>query len=162
MVYVVTRREQWSGVQTGVKFFGSTVLLGAATVLTVCALTGSGPDPFDHVSRFLFWLIIAVVTVKLLFEARVLNHHADRQHSVYKRMAIVMLRDLRGATTARIVLAIAGGVILPLLLGLTGFRGRSVAPVTTLMLVLLVSGELAERYLFFRAAPASRMPGGIR
>jgi len=30
------------------------------------------------------------------------------------------------------------------------------------MLVALAAGEFAERYLFFRAAPASRMPGGLR
>jgi hypothetical protein len=34
--------------------------------------------------------------------------------------------------------------------------------VTVLSLLCLLLSEIAERYLFFRAAPGSRMPGGIR
>jgi hypothetical protein len=41
--------------------------------------------------------------------------------------------------------------------------GRELMPtLSATALGLLVAGELFERYLFFRAAPASRMPGGIR
>jgi hypothetical protein len=30
------------------------------------------------------------------------------------------------------------------------------------MVLLLLGGELSERYSFFAAAPASRMPGGLK
>jgi hypothetical protein len=33
--------------------------------------------------------------------------------------------------------------------------------VSAALLALLLAGEFSERYLFFRAAPASRMPGGL-
>jgi DMSO reductase anchor subunit len=39
---------------------------------------------------------------------------------------------------------------------------HGIALTFSLSLMLLLTGELAERYLFFSAAPASRMPGGIR
>src|SRR5258706_10803941 len=48
MVYVATRREQWSGTRTGLKFFGSTVLLGAAMYLAASACTSPRTDPFVH------------------------------------------------------------------------------------------------------------------
>jgi hypothetical protein len=73
-----------------------------------------------------------------------------------------MLGDLRTATQLRFGLAISGGVVMPLFLAATGWKGTTEASATMMMLVLLTAGELCERYLFFRAAPASRMPGAIR
>jgi hypothetical protein len=40
--------------------------------------------------------------------------------------------------------------------------GETPHTAVALMVVLLLGGEIAERVLFFRAAPASRMPGGLR
>ena len=159
MVYVATRRAQWSGTQTGLKFFGTTLLLGAATVLALGSCTGQDSSP--RISGALVGLVFAVTVIKLAFEGRVFSHYRDPRHSIEKRMALVMLGDLRGATTLRFVAALAGGVLLPFLLFSMGYRGRGLAPISLLMLTLLFLGELAERYLFFRAAPASRMPGGI-
>jgi formate dehydrogenase iron-sulfur subunit len=162
MVYVATRREQWSGTRTGLKFFGSTLLLGAAMFLAVVDCTSHRPEPLDHVSRSLFFLVLAVTAIKVAQEARVLLHWRDARQSTQKRMALVMLGDLRTATNMRFGFALAGGILMPLLVWLNGFEGRLMAPATAIMLILLVGGELAERYLFFRAAPASRMPGSIR
>jgi hypothetical protein len=77
-------------------------------------------------------------------------------------MAVVMLGDLRTVTQVRFACGVAGGIIGPLLLWRANFSGGLVAPISVLMLVALAAAELAERYLFFRAAPASRMPGDIR
>jgi len=162
MVYVATRRAQWSGTPTGLKFFGTALVLGAATVLTVCAFTATRAEPFDRVCRSLFGLVAAVTCVKVGFDAGVLRYHRDPRQSILKRIAIVMLGDLRTATKLRFGLAIAGGLIMPLFLAATGWKGATAAPATMVMLVLLTLGELCERYLFFRAAPASRMPGAIR
>ena len=162
MVYVATRRAQWSGTPTVLKFFGTALVLGAATVLTVCAFTATGAEPFDRVGRALFWLVSAVTVVKVGYDVGVVRNYRDPRQSILKRIAIVMLGDLRTATKLRFGLAISGGVIVPLLLAATGWKGRTAAPATTMMLVLLTAGELCERYLFFRAAPASRMPGAIR
>jgi len=50
---------------------------------------------------------------------------------------------------------------LPIMLR-NGMLAHSLPFACVLLLTLLTVGESLERYLFFRAAPASRMPGGIR
>jgi len=162
MVYVATRREQWSGTYTGTKFFGSTVLLGAATVLAVAAWTSGHAEPLAQVSRSLLFVVFAVTMTKVTTELALLLHFRDKQQSNLKRMAQVMLGDLQTATKLRFLLALAGGLLLPLVFWTKGLEGRARAPGMTVMLVVLLAGELAERDLFFRAAPASRMPGSIR
>lgn len=158
MVYVVTRRAQWSGTLTGIKFFGTTLSLGAASVLTVNVFTGGS---LDRMSRNLLFLVVVVTLTKLAFESSVFVYYRDRRHSVLKQVALLMLGELVAVTRTRFGLAIAGGVLLPLML-LSGAFTHAVAIACLLLLALLTTGEFLERYLFFRAAPASRMPGGIR
>jgi len=161
MVYVATRREQWSGTQTGVKFFGTTLILGAAAVLAVQSFTTAEPT-LDRASLALLGLVFGTNLVKLAFEARVLGHKNDRQRSIWKRMAFVMLGDLRKLTALRFALSVAGGVCLPLLVFSGALTAEALPLLSAALLVLLIAGELAERSLFFRAAPASRMPGALR
>lgn len=162
MVYVVTKRPQWSGMRTALKFFGTTLLLGVATVLAVTSL---GVDEFDvdseRVFRTLLEVLVLVSTVKLAYEGELLRHMRSRQHTIEKRMATVMLRDLRLATLSRFALGIAGGIALPLMVNSTPLSAATAAPLLLCGLMLCLAGELSERYLFFRAAPASRMPGGL-
>jgi DMSO reductase anchor subunit len=73
-----------------------------------------------------------------------------------------MLGDLQSLTLARFALAVAGGLALPLGLASGAVPPTGVGAVAVSMLLLLLTAELVERYLFFRAAPASRMPGAIR
>ena len=159
MVYVATRRAQWAGTQTGIKFFGTALSLGGAAVFAVYALTGG---TLDRVGSALLYLVAGVTVVKLAFEASVLLQVRERPLSVMKRMALLMLGDLRGATFLRFAMAAAGGIALPMLLLREGFSSDAMPVVSAIALTLLLLGELCERYLFFRAAPASRMPGGIR
>jgi Fe-S-cluster-containing dehydrogenase component/DMSO reductase anchor subunit len=161
MVYVATRREQWSSVVTGLKFFGTTILLGAASVFVLHACADR-PAIARRIAPALGWVVCGVTVAKLALEAAVLRRRSDSRHSVAKRMAVVMLGDLWTVTRLRFACAVAGGLVAPLVLSLEDPAGRAGAIAAAIMLVLLVAGELAERYLFFRAAPASRMPGGIR
>jgi hypothetical protein len=69
-----------------------------------------------------------------------------------------MLRDLAPATRARFVSGALGGLALPAIALLSGTRFPALA---IAMFALLLCGELCERYLFFKAAPPSRMPGGL-
>jgi DMSO reductase anchor subunit len=161
MVYVATRRELWSGTYTGLKFFGTTLLLGAAMVLAVGSSTSSYTPSSDQVSRSLVFLVFAVNAIKVVHDLTLLLHFRDTGQSAEKRMALVMLGDLRTATNLRFGLAAAGGLVMPGIVWLTGFDGRGWAIASSIMLVVLLAAELVERYLFFRAAPASRMPGGI-
>jgi len=80
----------------------------------------------------------------------------------------VMIRDLERPTLARFLCGGVGGIVIP---GLTlmvlpeGLAGGGFSPglraSAVAALLLLLAGELLERYLFFKAAPASRMPGGL-
>lgn len=159
MVYVATRREQWSPLHTGLKFFGTTALLGAASILAVSAFML--PAAALPQMRLPLEIVLASAAIKLAFEGRELLHARDLRQSALKRVAIVMLGDLRRATIVRFALLMVGGLLLPLT-ALAAHTASARRPVALAMLAFLVAGELAERYLFFRAAPASRMPGGLR
>jgi formate dehydrogenase iron-sulfur subunit len=173
MVYAATRRSHWAAAITGPKFLGSTVLLGAATVYAVseltAALTGAGAGAGAgmqaapaQAARALLWLTLASAAGKLAAEATLLGHLRSRRHTVLKRMAILMVRDLRHVTVARFACGVIGGIVIPgatLLAGPTPAGGHALAAFASVALLLV--GELGERLLFFKAAPASRMPGGL-
>jgi formate dehydrogenase iron-sulfur subunit len=162
MVYVATRREQWSAARTGLTFCGTTLVLGCAAVFAVSAFTlplahGSPDGP-----RSLLWLVLAGSALKLALEASALLRVRDRRSSALKRMALVMLGDLAPVTRMRFVCGAMGGVVLPLVVGLSQLAAGPTRALSVVLLGVLLAGELLERYLFFRAAPASRMPGGLR
>jgi Fe-S-cluster-containing dehydrogenase component/DMSO reductase anchor subunit len=160
MVYVATKRAQWSGARTGIKFFGTTTLLGAAAVFAVSQF--GTPAGIGTGTTTLLWLVVGTSLVKLTFEASGLLAARERQNTVFKRMAKVMLGDLKGATTLRFGLGLLGGVALPLMLLSTWVAPPLLSGLALGMLACVLLGEASERYLFFRAAPASRMPGSLR
>jgi formate dehydrogenase iron-sulfur subunit len=164
MIYVATRRTQWRGMITGVKFFGTTLLLGPATVLAVAQLVaGSLPVEtraavMSGLARGLLLAVLGAAAFKALFELSLLRHMRDQGHTILKRVAIVTLRDLNRSTFWRFFCLGVGGILLPLLV-LGG--AVSVTWVAPLSFFLLVVGEFCERYQFFKAAPPSRMPGAL-
>jgi DMSO reductase anchor subunit len=165
MVYVATRREPWSAARTGIAFFGTTLVLGCAAVFAVSAFTlpldhGSGSGSRDA-PRALLWFVIAGSAIKLAVEASALLRVRDRRRSALKRMALVMLGDLAPLTRARFACGVAGGLVLPLV-GLGVLDAGATRALSVAVLATLLAGELLERTLFFRAAPASRMPGALR
>lgn len=151
MLYVDTRREFWSLFHTGTRFVGSTALLGLAAWL----VTVSGEPTIPNAALF---ALIAVALVKLACESTVLRHRRASHWTPLKRTARLMLGRLRIALGLRIALALLGGVVLPGA-AILGLLPSSL--VTTASLVLLLAGELAERYLFFTAVSPTQMPGGL-
>ncbi len=152
MLYVDTRREFWSGFHTGTRFVGSTALLG----LAVWLVTISGEPTIPNAALL---ALIAVALVKLACESTVLRHRHETRWTPLKRTARLMLGQLRIALGLRIALALLGGVVLPGAV-ITGTLSFSIATAAAL-LVLLLTGELAERYLFFTAVSPTQMPGGL-
>jgi hypothetical protein len=122
--------------------------------------------PLEHdagdTPRALLWIVLAGSAIKLAFEASALLSARDRRSSALKRMALVMVGDLAAHTGARFACGIAGGILLPLAIGLGPLEASATRGLALVLLGLVLAGELLERYLFFRAAPASRMPGGLR
>jgi DMSO reductase anchor subunit len=173
MVYAATRREHWRGSLTGLKFGMTTLLLGVAAVMMVSTVAGlaspNGAPPFWTTTAFReLGLTLALASaIKLGFELTILRHVHDRHHSVLKRSALLMVRDLRRVTLARFICGAIGGVLLPTLgvLLVAPRVPRDAGPVlgalTIAIFVLSLAGELSERYLFFSAAPSSKMPGAL-
>jgi DMSO reductase anchor subunit len=145
MVYAATRRQWWQAPATALKFFGTALVLGCATVM----LSATSPS--------LARVLAAVSAFKLLYEASLFRHLGRRQHTALKRAAILLKGDLAPITGARFVCGAVGGVLLPALVAAGRLEGRGVA---IAMFVLTLAGELAERWLFFAAATAPKMPGG--
>ena len=182
MVYAATRRDHWRGSLTGLKFGLTTLVLGVATVLMVSTVAtmvsgyahrpepGAGLLPFSSTPAFrqLCAVLGLAALVKMAFELSILRHVRDPHHSVLKRSALLMIRDLRRVTLARFLCGALGGVVLPGLVValanpdvLRAAPGGLFAVGTILIFVLCLAGELSERYLFFAAAPSSKMPGGL-
>lgn len=162
MVYVATKRPQWSAGKTGLRFFGTTLLLGIATVLAVIGFGANALNEDEsRVFDSLLEALVSVSIVKLAYEGALLGHVRQRQHSVDKRMAIVMLRDLRATTYCRFAAGVLGGVVLPLFAATQPLDSPLLPTLLIAAACFALAGELVERYLFFRAAPASHMPGGL-
>jgi formate dehydrogenase iron-sulfur subunit len=177
MVYAATRRDHWRGSLTGLKFGMTTLLLGLATVMMVSTVSTvvaglahpDGAPPFWATPAFReLGLALALASaIKLGFELSILRHIHDRHHSVLKRSALLMVRDLRRVTLARFICGALGGVLLPVLavLLIAPRVSAAAAPLlgalTVAIFLLSLAGELSERYLFFSAAPSSKMPGAL-
>jgi Fe-S-cluster-containing dehydrogenase component/DMSO reductase anchor subunit len=178
MVYAATRRTHWRGSATGFKFALTTLVLGAAAVSAISLASsaarapGGGPPPFlaTGAYRSVAGILMLAAGLKLAVEASMFRHLRDRRHSVEKRLALLMKGELGRTSAARFLCGVLGGLVLPALgLGIAALAERSAAPLPLLPLTVIagaalalsLAGELLERYLFFAAAPASRMPGGI-
>jgi formate dehydrogenase iron-sulfur subunit len=157
MIYAATRRVQWRGPATAFKFFASLVILGAAATRLMVELGGAGS--VGPTSRVLVLTAALTAAVKLLFDASALRHLAGRAHTVEKRVALLMVGDLRRVAGTRFFVGVAGLFAAGLLLFGGAHAAGPVAPLA--MFVLFLAGESCERYLFFRAAPPSRMPGAL-
>jgi hypothetical protein len=75
--------------------------------------------------------------------------------------------ELSRITLARFALGLLGGVMMPLfILNQTAeagdVAGAEFVGAASLLFAACLAGELLERYLFFTACAAPRMPGGIR
>jgi len=170
MIYAFTRRDFWQFPQTMIRFTLTSGVLGIATLwLTLLLLSLSGSAEADAVIRFRGGLIcqslLAVSGAKLVFEAGLFRHLASRQVTQFKRSALLMTGPLSGYTLARFACGVLGGLVMPALLRSVSEtpQDATVLVVATAILFLAnLAGELLERYLFFAAVAAPRMPGAIR
>ena len=150
MIYVDTQREFWRASQCFGKFFGTTLLIGAATVLAT--------------TNFVSWPLLAVLlvatVVKLAFENRIFHQLVDVDSltlTSLNKTARLLTDELGLAARLRVACGIVGGLILPLMVAMN----PSVSWLAIIALGLCVVGELLERYLFFTAVAPAKMPGGF-
>lgn len=148
MLYVDTRRDFWSPFHTGVRFGGTTILLGIAGGLIAAADYQGG------------WIaLMGVSLVKLALESAVLRHGNVADWTPLKRTARLITGSLRPVAFFRVTSLLFAGVVFPAL-SLAGMIPRD-GGVAGLVFAGLFVGELAERHLFFAAVSPTRMPGGI-
>jgi Fe-S-cluster-containing dehydrogenase component/DMSO reductase anchor subunit len=174
MIYVFTQRECWSPLRVGIRFALTAALLGiAATWLSilVAAMTSPSGLSADLVIEYgptLCRTLIVIALAKLAWEAAIFRHLLFRRNTPLRRSAVLLSHDLSSATLARFALGLLGGVMMPaMLLGLNSSASNAPGQVqfvlmTGLLFTACLAGELVERYLFFAACAAPRMPGGIR
>lgn len=145
MVYADTRREFWRVLYTAPKFTGTTLLLGLALVLTFTR------EP-------IFAAAVIALGIFTLGADLVVLKHGDGEAtrwSQLRRTAWLQRGPLRPVLLVRLLCGLAGGIALPLLM-LAGHEGRTAVVAAGL---LLLSGELAGRHLFFTAVAPDKMPG---
>jgi Fe-S-cluster-containing dehydrogenase component/DMSO reductase anchor subunit len=169
MIYVATRKEFWNLTGTGSRFLFTAAVLGlAACWLTILLLDVVSTSPNIHrltrtVGPMLARALIVVSSCELVWEALFLIHLRDRTNTPLKRSARLMTDPLASPLFARFACGILGGIAMPaFLLDHSGTEDQLRPIVVIMLFVACVAGELLERYLFFAAVAAPRMPGGLR
>jgi DMSO reductase anchor subunit len=168
MIYQDTRRVFWRGWPVALKFYGTTALLGTAAVLFITTLQGllvpsvAAEGAYQELTVFLSKLLAVTTSLKLGFEALIFRHLRSGGLPTLKLTAGLLVGELAEFTTARFLLGLIGGVLLPLaFVAQRPKPGIATLGVTLWILLFLAAAELLERYLFFTAAVPDRMPGGI-
>lgn len=171
MVYVDTKRPLWTLASTATKFLLTSIVLGIPTALLISLVAAAvtsqltSEDVLSLYGRNLCRVLLAASAAKLLFEASIFLHLRSATHTARKRSALLLSGELGIVTLRRFFFGIIGGIALPsLLLSETAFASSGYHPLfvlvtAVLMFALLLAGELHERYLFFTASVAPRMPG---
>jgi Fe-S-cluster-containing dehydrogenase component/DMSO reductase anchor subunit len=168
MIYHDTRRVFWRAVPVGFKFFGTTILLGAAVILFVTTLQGllypavAANGTYQQLTAFLSKWLITVSALKLAMEVSVFRHLLQKHSASMKETALLLSGELAEISTARFLAGAIGGVLLPMaFLVQRPAPGIATLGVTIWMMLFVILGELLERYLFFTAVVPERMPGGF-
>ncbi|HEY2251492.1 MAG TPA: DmsC/YnfH family molybdoenzyme membrane anchor subunit, partial [Planctomycetaceae bacterium] len=172
MIYQCTRRPLWNGPATAIRFLLTTVLLGLSAALFTAAVenlspvSAGGEGAVSGMARTLFPGLIVATALKLIFEASLFRHLRSKQHTPLKRSALLMTGDLATAAKWRFALGIVGGIVWPAIWIWRDHTQASGVLFSHALIIgqfaALLAGELLERYLFFTAVVAPRMPGGLR
>ncbi|QDV51035.1 DmsC/YnfH family molybdoenzyme membrane anchor subunit [Gimesia fumaroli] len=171
MIYVFTKREFWSFESTAIKFSLTAILLGiASTWLTLFILDMKNNSPESNrlmaeAGPLLSKALIITTLIKLGFEASIFRYLLRLQNSPLKRSALLMSGELSNVTLARFACGILGGILMPAFL-----LNHQTEPLPNITLCIIVCilfiacliGEFLERYLYFSAVAAPRMPGVLR
>lgn len=134
-VYQATRRVFWTGIGSFGKFFGSTLVLGAAA-----AWLAASSAPWSAA------IMAAAAFLKIAIE----------RHALSRADSTAQLTCDRFGLAVRTRLLCASGVVVASLLSFLAPDSGFVLALVTLALSL--TGELLERYLFFRTVVPARMP----
>jgi hypothetical protein len=140
-------------------------VLGTATTLVTALATmpALGADGRALLGSLLM-ASSALAIFKVLGELVVLGHLRDKRQGDLKRSALLLVSHLFPVFQRRLACVVLGAVVAPLLCAATLESGSSGWALlwAVCSLVLLTLGELLERFTFFSAMSAPRMPGTFR
>jgi formate dehydrogenase iron-sulfur subunit len=165
LIYAGTRRPFWHWTLTLPKFFLTGAIVGtpAALLIAMAAAALTGGDArqvFQRIGPPACQITLAAAAAKLLLEASIFTFLGSRLFTPMKRTASLLVGDLGLVTFQRFFTGVVGGIGFPLLLlSSAGSDGLFFALVTAAAVVTSTAGELLERYLFFTAVVAPKMPG---
>ncbi|MEO2035846.1 MAG: DmsC/YnfH family molybdoenzyme membrane anchor subunit [Planctomycetaceae bacterium] len=171
MIYVVTGRELWGFTTTLLRFALTSAVLGIASTWMSILLFGIFVDSpsaqllSQQAGPPLVRALLLAALTKLILEAALLRHLFSRRHSPLKRSAQLLAGRLSGSTFARFACGLLGGIVMPLFLlnelSAEAARDLFIVVVVGMLFVACLAGELIERYQFFAACAAPRMPGRL-
>ena len=158
MIYADTRRAFWALKLTAPRFYGATVLLGLTTVAAGMSwLEFFGATNLD--SAFRIATAFGVAAHALLIGSEIRDAvQALRESSLIKRSERTIrmfLPWLRPARIVLFVLAACSSAIALMTSGAGSTAGMTVALAATF------ASQVLERFSFFTAVTAPRMPGGV-
>ena len=153
MIYIDTHRVYWRRVSTFTRFFGATALLGASGT---AALLACGTGSCRPLPRSCFLMLAAMLLRPGFFAWESVNFF----HSL-RRAASPDHRSARTIWKLRPQLVIAGVMLFAasIAFGLLALAGVGTAPCATTFFLLTLGSQIIERYQFFTAVIAHRMPG---
>ncbi|MBC7852742.1 MAG: dimethyl sulfoxide reductase anchor subunit, partial [Pirellulaceae bacterium] len=172
MVYDSTRRPLWHWSRTGPRFLLTGALLGIPTSLLIAFVAAAFTESLTvqqimrDYGRNLCGVLALVATVKLLSEASIFTHLLSRRLTPLKRTAVLATGELSRWTSHRFLCGVMGGVAIPGFLFVAPrldpqqpLSTQFVAAAVVVSLLISFVGEVFERYLFFSAVIAPKMPG---
>jgi formate dehydrogenase iron-sulfur subunit len=154
MIYADTRRAWWALASTAARFYGATIVLGVTAVAAVLSSIAASDVAF----RFAVALSIAARTIFFAWETvRSVRAIADSSSPIH-RSEKALRTLLPWFSRVRLGVFVLGTLVSVLAL-------IASAPVTTaaasLALALSLLAHVLERFGFFTAVAAPRMPGGV-
>jgi Fe-S-cluster-containing dehydrogenase component/DMSO reductase anchor subunit len=166
MIYASTRRPFWNAGYTAVKFFLTCAVLGIPIAICMYLVVGistaeaaQSAATSGTVSTLCAWMV-GVAAAKLLFEAAIFGWLGARTYTPLRRTALLLSGELARITAWRFLLGLFGGIAIPSFLLI---NSNASTPLVMAAAVLMVgacfAGEICERFLFFAAVVAPKMPG---
>ena len=172
MIYVFTGREFWKFGPSAMKFCLTSAVLGISATcisIVVFGLFVDSPGATQlsrQVGTPLLRALLIAVGAKLFLEAALFRHLFSRRQSPLNRSARLLVGQLSSSTFARFGLGLLGGIVMPLFvwkeIDAIETRGIFVVISVSMLFVACLAGELLERYQFFAACAAPRMPGRLK
>jgi Fe-S-cluster-containing dehydrogenase component/DMSO reductase anchor subunit len=154
MIYIDTRRPAWCASATFPKFFGTSAMLGTAAGAVMITLLSKGTS----LSTGMIVTAAAVALLHLGWEVAGFFRALIDEDALAHWSARTAWDLLRPQVEARAALLILGIAFL-----LAAIFSDVAGPVASVIVafVLLFASAALERYCFFTACDAPRMPGGI-